>query len=109
MASRLIPKTVICFLLVLSLMASLNFGQEPAPTNVAGGRGGSSFSDTQIPSGARVLEVNVFAGESPESTGDTERVSTLLRFVQTSAPLRHLAAAAAPGTIRSTFLQEAWG
>jgi len=41
----------------------LGFGQTPTASNIAGGRGGSPFSDSAIPSGAIVSEVHVYSGE----------------------------------------------
>jgi hypothetical protein len=56
--------------LLISLMLVIQlsvFGQEPRPTNMAGGRGGSPFTDTQIPSGARVSEIRIFSGDVLDS------------------------------------------
>jgi hypothetical protein len=43
------------------------FGQEPRPTNMAGGRGGIPFTDMQIPPGARVSEIRIFSGDAVDS------------------------------------------
>ncbi|MEJ2111626.1 MAG: hypothetical protein P8Z37_17300 [Acidobacteriota bacterium] len=39
------------------------FSQNIASTGISGGRGGFQFSDSDIPQGARVLEIRVFAGD----------------------------------------------
>jgi hypothetical protein len=41
----------------------LGFSQQPAATIIAGGPGGTPFSDTQIPYGVRILEVHIFAAK----------------------------------------------
>ncbi len=58
------------FICTLVLLAAASFGINPSGfaqqsmvTSVAGGQGGRPFSDTDIPSGARVLEVHVFAAD----------------------------------------------
>jgi hypothetical protein len=53
----------ILFLAAMLCMVSSIFGQEPTATDVAGGRGGSDFADTELRSGGRILEVQIFSGE----------------------------------------------
>jgi len=52
---------------LMAAIALLAFGQEPRPTNMAGGRGGIPFSDMQISSGARISEIRVFSGNAVDS------------------------------------------
>lgn len=53
--------------LMLSLsfvgLCALGFAQTPVATTVAGGSGGAAFSDTDVPSGARVVQVHIFSGK----------------------------------------------
>ncbi len=58
-----ISKMYICILVALLCLVSISFGQEPAQTEIAGGRGGNPFSDSDFRSGNRVLEVHIFSGE----------------------------------------------
>lgn len=52
------------FTLFMALGVSLTgFGQDLSVTRIVGGRGGSEFSDPDIPEEARVLEVRVFSGK----------------------------------------------
>jgi hypothetical protein len=44
-------------------MSPSGFAQQPTSTSIVGGRGGTQFSDTEIPPGVRVLEVHVFSGD----------------------------------------------
>lgn len=53
------PKT--CTLAMVFCFLSLGFTQEPTNTDIAGGRGGTSFADDQYPSDARIVEVQIFA------------------------------------------------
>jgi len=57
----------ICAVLLMFGMSCLGFGQQTEATNIAGGRGGTSFSDTAIPSGAIVSEVHIYSGEIVDS------------------------------------------
>jgi hypothetical protein len=61
--SHSISKIAICFGVTLLCMAPMSFGQGPTPTDIAGGGGGSPFSDFAPPSGGRILEIQVFSGE----------------------------------------------
>jgi len=49
---------------VLLLGGTLGFPQQYSTTEIAGGRGGDEFSDYQPPSGARVAEVRIRAGDT---------------------------------------------
>ena len=56
------------FPILLLLGAALSVhAQEPRQTDMAGGHGGSSFNDMQIPFGARVLEIRVYSGDEVDS------------------------------------------
>jgi hypothetical protein len=59
--SRSISKIAIC--IALLCMPAVSFAQEPTPTGIAGGSGGAPFSDSEPPSGGRILEVQIFSGE----------------------------------------------
>jgi hypothetical protein len=56
-------KMGISFLAIFLCAVFMTFGQEPLATDIAGGRGGTPFSDTELSSGGRVLEVQIFSGE----------------------------------------------
>src|SRR5437867_11939422 len=43
------------------------FTQQPAATEILGGPGGSSFSDSELQPGARILEVHIRSGERVDS------------------------------------------
>src|SRR5438132_11455099 len=43
------------------------FTQQPAATEILGGPGGSSFSDSELQPGARILEVHVRSGDRVDS------------------------------------------
>jgi hypothetical protein len=52
------------FILLMALGVSLTgFGQDLSTTRIVGGRGGSEFSDAELPAEARVLEVRVYSGK----------------------------------------------
>lgn len=53
--------------LVLVMMSPCGFAQSSGTTTIAGGQGGSPFTDPAIPYDARVLEVHVYAGEMVDS------------------------------------------
>jgi hypothetical protein len=60
-------RILILFAAAISGMSLLGFAQQPAATAIYGGRGGSSFSAMEVPEDARILEVNVFAGDSVDA------------------------------------------
>jgi hypothetical protein len=64
-------RTSLCrFLFLIWLIPAIELsvhGQEPRPTNMAGGRGGIPFNDMQVPSSARVAEIRVFSGDAVDS------------------------------------------
>ena len=41
----------------------MSFGQEPTPTGIAGGSGGAPFTDSELRSEGRILEIQIFSGE----------------------------------------------
>ena len=61
----------LCTVIVLALsivgLGLWGFGQTPAATNIAGGRGGSQFADTGISYDARVSEVHIYSGAAVDS------------------------------------------
>ena len=84
------------FLAALILCISpLGFGQQPTATTVAGGSGGTPFSDTAIPSGGRVSEVYVFSGNAV----DAVQMQFTLPDGRTAVSPRH----GGPGGQQNTF------
>jgi hypothetical protein len=71
--------------LVLFGISPLGSGQQPAPTAVYGGQGGTPFSDIDIPAGARVFEVYVFSAEYV----DAVQISYLLPDGRSISGQRH--------------------
>lgn len=53
--------------LVLAGLACVGYAQQPSATNIAGGRGGNQFADTRASSDARILEIQVCAGDRVDS------------------------------------------
>lgn len=56
-------RTTVLLAVAISGMSVLGFAQQPASTTVYGGQGGNPFSKMEIPSEARILEVNVYSGD----------------------------------------------
>jgi hypothetical protein len=63
MMNRSAKNRMMCFFVVLLSIGFLGFAQEPTATSVAGGSGGTSFSDSNISPGTRIIEVQIFSGK----------------------------------------------
>jgi hypothetical protein len=63
---RALGRTIGVMLLLVGGVCA-GFAQQPAATEISGGNGGNTFSDLQIPDGARVVEVQVRSGEQVDS------------------------------------------
>lgn len=56
--------SVVSLTLILTFSgAPVGFGQETASTEIAGGRGGSPFADSEKPNGGEITEVHIFSGD----------------------------------------------
>jgi hypothetical protein len=64
---RILLYSVVITAAVLFCGSMLAFAQQPASTEVIGGRGGNAFSDSQPATGARVMEVRIRSGERVDS------------------------------------------
>jgi hypothetical protein len=60
-------KKALFFAVGLAVVLSFCLGQESNTTQIVGGRGGSAFADSGVPPDARVLEIQVRAGDAVDS------------------------------------------
>ena len=61
--NRSLTRILFLFTITISAWGGIGFAPEPSATAIYGGQGGRSFSGMEVPSDARILEVNVFAGD----------------------------------------------
>ncbi len=67
-AMNRLPFYKFCMLIWLLLgITMFSLGQQPSSTTTAGGRGGTPFSDVQVPYGARVSEIHVYSGNAVDA------------------------------------------
>ncbi len=62
MMSKAVSRTILLLAAVVLALGAPGFGQTISQTNVVGGSGGNAFQDTSFPSGARVSEIRISAG-----------------------------------------------